>query len=83
MTKVRKKVDNMMTGVDVMPPEGLASMTYRVIGARPWSPLVQCRVSAAPYLEIKGSPGGPGAPSQAKEIPQFAKMLILIFFLHV
>lgn len=63
MTKVRKKV----AGVDKIPPEGLASMTYRVIGARPWSPLVQCKVSAVPYREIKGSPGGPGAPSQAKK----------------
>lgn len=57
-----------MMGSDMTVPEGLASMTYRVIGARPWSPLVQCRVSAVPYLEIKGSPGGPGAPNQAKDI---------------
>lgn len=47
-------------------PEGLASITYRVMGARPWSPLVQCSVRAAPCREIKGSPGGPGAPEKIK-----------------
>lgn len=38
-------------------------MTYRVMGALPGSPLVQCSVNAVPYREINGSPGGPGAPA--------------------
>lgn len=48
-------------------PEGRASITYLVIGPFPGSPLDQWMVMAEPYLEIKGSPGGPGAPgNQAK-----------------
>lgn len=38
-------------------------MTYRVMGALPGSPLVQWSVSAVPYREMNGSPGGPGAPA--------------------
>lgn len=41
---------NMKTQKGIMEgvPEGLASMTYRDIGALPGSPLVQCIVRAEP-----------------------------------
>lgn len=47
-------------------PEGRASMTYLVMGPFPGSPLDQWIVMAEPYLEMKGSPGGPGAPAFKK-----------------
>ena len=49
-------------------PEGLASMTWCVIGELPGSPLDQWMVRAEPYREMKGSPGGPGAPAWGQRL---------------
>lgn len=51
----------------VLVPEGRASMTYLVMGPFPGSPLDQWIVMAELYLEMKGSPGGPGAPAFFKK----------------
>lgn len=52
-------------------PEGRASITYLVIGPFPGSPLDQWIVIAEPYLEMKGSPGGPGAPGNQERHFQY------------